>query len=161
MQLDYLRAALSRVKQQNFKGAVILAVHHPPYTFGKYVTSVVMLKEIDAICDEVGVWPHAVLSGHAHNYQRFTRILVKRQIPYVVCGNGGYPPLQKINVDTTLRTPIAMPGFAQPERGDSVTLDNYDFMTFGYPRVIVDVTQLRIEFIHRMTGLLRKLRTIS
>jgi hypothetical protein len=146
VQLSYLEAALKRVKQENFKGAVILAVHHPPYTFGKHITSLVMLKEIDAICDEVGVWPHAVLSGHAHNYQRFTRTLGKRQIPYVVCGNGGHPPLQRINVDTTLRTPISVPGFAQPERGDSVSLDNYDFKSFGYLRVIVDIKQLRIEF---------------
>jgi hypothetical protein len=146
VQLTYLKAALTRIKQQKFAGAVILAVHHPPYTFGKHVTSIVMLKEIDAICDEVGVWPHAVLSGHAHNYQRFTRTIGKRQIPYVVCGNGGHPPLQKINVDTVLRTPIPMPGFAQPERNDSVSLDNYDFKSFGYLRVIVDKTQLRIEF---------------
>jgi len=146
VQLDYLTAALTRVKTDKFKGAVILAMHHPPYTFGKHVTSLVMLKEIDAICDKVGVWPHAVFSGHAHNYQRYTRTIGKRQIPYVVCGNGGHPPLQKIDVDTTLRTPISMPGLAQPERKDSVTLDNYDFKSFGYLRVIVDPQQLRIEF---------------
>ncbi len=146
VQLAYLQAALTRVKQQKFNGAVLLAMHHPPYTFGKHIMSAVMLKEIDAICEKVGVWPHAVLSGHAHNYQRYTRTLGKRQIPYVVCGNGGHPPLQKIAVDTTLRTPIAMPGFAQPERGDTVTLDNYDFKSFGYLRVIVDAKQLRIEF---------------
>lgn len=146
VQLNYLEAALTRVKQEKFNGAVIIAVHHPPYTFGKHTTSLVMLKEIDAICAKVGVWPHAVLSGHAHNYQRYTRRIGKRQIPYVVCGNGGHPPLQKLQVDTTLRTPIAMPGFAQPEREDSVTLDNYDFTSFGYLRIIVDKTQLRIEF---------------
>jgi hypothetical protein len=146
IQLDYLEAALTRVKKEKFKGAVILAVHHPPYTFGKHVESIVMLKEIDAVCDKVGVWPHAVLSGHAHNYQRYTRTLGKRQIPYVVCGNGGHPPLQKLSVDTTLRTPISLPAFTQPERNDTVTLDNYDFKSFGYLRVIVDTTQLRIEF---------------
>src|ERR1700739_978392 len=146
VQLAYLEAALTRVKQEKFAGAVILAVHHPPYTFGKHVTSLVMLKEIDAICDKVGVWPHAVMSGHAHNYQRYTRTLGSRQIPYVVCGNGGHPPLAKLSVDTTLRTPIAMPGFAQPERNDRVTLDNYDFKSFGYLRIIVAPKQLRIEF---------------
>jgi hypothetical protein len=146
VQLDYLTAALTRVKKEKFPGAVILAMHHPPYTFGKHVTSIVMLKEIDAICENVGVWPHAVLSGHAHNYQRFTRTIGKRQIPYVVCGNGGHPPLQKLGVDISLRTPIALPAFAQPERGDSVTLDNYDFKSFGYLRVVVDTQQLRIEF---------------
>jgi hypothetical protein len=146
IQLQYLETALTRVKDEKFGGALILAVHHPPYTFGKHIKSIVMLKEIDAICAKAGVWPHAVLSGHAHNYQRFTRTLGKRQIPYVVCGNGGHPPLQKLKVDTTLRTPIAMPAFSQPERKDTVTLDNYDFNSFGYLRVIVDETQLRIEF---------------
>jgi Calcineurin-like phosphoesterase len=146
IQLNYLKAALTRVQQQKFTGAVILAVHHPPYTFGKHIESIVMLKEIDAICEKVGVWPHAVFSGHAHNYQRYTRTLGKRQIPYIVCGNGGHPPLQKLSVDTTLRTPIPMPAFTQPERKDSVTLDNYDFNSFGYLRVIVDTTQLRIEY---------------
>jgi hypothetical protein len=146
VQLDYLQAALTRVKKEKFKGAVILAVHHPPYTVGKHPASMVMLKEIDAICDQVGVWPHAVLSGHAHNYQRYTRTLGKRQIPYVVCGNGGHPPLMRLSVNTTLRTPIPMPGFQQPERGDSVSLDNYDFKSFGYLRLIVDTRQLRIEY---------------
>ena len=32
-----------------------------------------MLKQIDAACAKAGVWPHAFLSGHAHNYQRLTR----------------------------------------------------------------------------------------
>ncbi len=146
VQLDFLEAALKRIKKEKFRGAVIFAMHHPPYTFGKHITSLVMLKEIDAICAKVGVWPHAVFSGHAHNYQRFTRTIGKRQIPYVVCGNGGHPPLQKLNVDPTLRTPISLPAFAQPERGDSVSLDNYDFKSFGYLRVVVDDKQLRIEF---------------
>lgn len=156
VQLAYLEAALTRVQKEKYNGAVILAVHHPPYTFGKHVTSMVMLKEIDAICEKVGVWPHAVFSGHAHNYQRYTRTIGKRQIPYVVCGNGGHPPLAKLSVDTTLRTPIALPGFAQPERGDTVTLDNYDFKSFGYLRVVVDAKQLRIEFHPQGDGITAK-----
>ncbi len=34
-----------------------------------------MLREIDTICKAQGVYPHAFLSGHAHNYQRYTRKL--------------------------------------------------------------------------------------
>ena len=34
--------------------------------------------------------PDAVLSGHVHNYQRFTRTLKGKTIPYVVAGAGGY-----------------------------------------------------------------------
>src|SRR4029077_1551294 len=32
-QLDFLSAQLKRVKTENYKGAVLLAVHHPPYTY--------------------------------------------------------------------------------------------------------------------------------
>ena len=44
-----------------------------------------MLAQIDKICTSVGVWPHAFLSGHAHNYQRFTRTRSEdsTQIPYI------------------------------------------------------------------------------
>jgi hypothetical protein len=31
-----------------------------------------------------------VLSGHAHNYQRFTRHHGQAQVPYIICGNGGH-----------------------------------------------------------------------
>ena len=144
-QLDYLTAALTRVKTDKFKGAVLLAVHHPPYAFGKHSGSIVMLKEIDAICDKAGVWPHAVLSGHAHNYQRFTRTIGKRQIPYFVIGNGGHG-LQKLSRGSALRTPQTMAIFAQPERGDSVIFENYDDTDYGYLRILVNAQQLRIEY---------------
>jgi hypothetical protein len=146
-QLDYLQAALTRVKRQGFEGAVLLAVHHPPYTFGTHSGSLVMLKEIDAVCRKVGVWPHAILSGHAHNYQRFTREVDGRQIPHVVCGNGGHG-LQPIDRGhgTTLRTPSRMPAFEQPEAKDKVTFESYDDRNYGYLRVLANDKQLRIEY---------------
>jgi len=144
-QLDYLTAALTRIKTEKFTGAVIIAVHHPPYAFGTKSGSPVMLKEIDTICDSTGVWPHAILSGHAHNYQRYTRTLGSRQIPFLVIGNGGHG-LQSLSINTTLRTPISMPVFAQPERNDSVVLNSYDFTEYGYCRVVVNATQLHIEY---------------
>jgi hypothetical protein len=145
VQIDYLTAALTRIKKEKFTGAVILAVHHPPYAFGKHSGSMVMLKEIDAVCATIGVWPHAVLSGHAHNYQRFTRTLGSRQIPFYVVGNGGHG-LSRLNIDPTLRTPIPMPAFAQPERNDSVTLNSYDFKNYGYLRIVVNAKLLHIEY---------------
>jgi hypothetical protein len=104
-QLTYLEAALQRVKKEKFSGALIIAVHHPPYVAqtrspkliaGRHGGSPQMLQEIDAACDKSGVWPHAVLSGHAHNYQRFTRTLANRQTPFVVAGNGGGHALQRL-----------------------------------------------------------------
>jgi hypothetical protein len=144
-QLDYLTAALTRVKTENFAGAVIIAVHHPPYAFGAKAGSPVMLKEIDAICGSTGVWPHAVLSGHAHNYQRYTRTLGSRQIPYLVIGNGGHG-LQNLGIPSTLRTPVSMPVLAQPEQKDSVVFNSYDYTDYGYCRVTVNAKQLHIEY---------------
>jgi hypothetical protein len=90
-QLDYLKAALSRVKTEAYKGALIIAHHHPIYAAtGRHGGSPRMQKQIDGICKEVGVWPHAVLSGHAHDYERFTRERGGAQVPYIICGNGGH-----------------------------------------------------------------------
>jgi hypothetical protein len=144
-QLTYLKAALTRVKSENFGGALILAHHHPAYSAGsKHGWSEQMLSQIDAVCKETGVWPHAVLSGHAHNYQRFTRHHGKTQIPYVICGNGGHA-LAKLTRKgaSALRTPspLDVTGHA-----DQVTLENYDDEDYGYLRIIVSATQLRIEY---------------
>jgi hypothetical protein len=144
-QLDYLKAALGRVKSDGFKGALLLAHHHPAYTAGsRHGWSEQMLSQIDAACNEAGVWPHAVLSGHAHNYQRFTRHHGQTQIPYLVCGNGGHGLARLTHKGASaLRTPqqLQVPGHA-----DKVTLENYDDQDYGYLRVVVTAAQLRIEY---------------
>lgn len=144
-QLTYLKAALARVKSENFTGALIFAHHHPAYTAGsEHGWSEEMLSQMDAICNETGVWPHAVLSGHAHNYQRFTRLRGRTQIPYIICGNGGHA-LAKLSRKggSPLRTPQAL---QVPNGSDAVTLENYDDQDFGYLRVVVTASQLRIEY---------------
>jgi hypothetical protein len=144
-QLAYLRAALERVRSEKFKGALIVAHHHPAYTVGsKHGWSKQMLSQIDAVCDETGVWPHAVLSGHAHNYQRFTRLHGKTQIPYIVAGNGGHAiaKLRRKGLSAP-RTPQPLDVSGHP---DKVILENYDDQDYGYLRVIVSATQLRIEY---------------
>ena len=76
-QLVFLKTALQRIKTEKFVGAVVIAVHHPPYVaqiavtarkslnVGRHGGSPMMLGEIDAACQATGIWPHAVLSGHA------------------------------------------------------------------------------------------------
>jgi hypothetical protein len=144
-QLAYLKAALERVNSDGFEGALILAHHHPAYTAGsKHGWSEHMLSQIDTICNETGVWPHAVLSGHAHNYQRFTRIHGDSQIPYIICGNGGHAIARLTRKgQSPLRTPqpLQVPGHA-----DRVILENYDDQDYGYLRIVVTATQLRIEY---------------
>ena len=81
-QLAFLEAAFNRVKAEKVPaGALLMADHHPPYTAGtRHGWSVALLRQIDALCLKItGVWPHAFLSGHAHNYQRFTRTRTARR----------------------------------------------------------------------------------
>jgi len=144
-QLTYLAAALARVKSEKFAGALIIAHHHPAYTAGsQHGWSVAMLAQIDKACSDAGVWPHAVLSGHAHNYQRFTRTHGKTQIPYLVAGNGGHG-LTKLSRSSSgaLRTPTQL---HVPKGADAVVLESYDDGDYGYLRIVVTAAQLRIEY---------------
>jgi hypothetical protein len=144
-QIAYLKAALQRVKSEQYQGALVIAHHHPAYTAGgKHGWSQQMLSQIDAECDEAGVWPHAVLSGHAHNYQRFTRLHGDTQIPYVICGNGGHALTKLAKKNTpALRTPQQL----QIEgHDDKVILENYDDQDYGYLRILATAAQLRIEY---------------
>ena len=137
-QVAFLKAALQRVKNEKFTGAVIVAVHHPPFTAGSvHGGSPLMLQDFDNACQSAGVWPHAVLSGHAHNYQRYTRTMANGyQIPYLVAGCGGHSPLSAMR--GTYRTPYKI--------DNTLTLESYDATDFGYLRIIVNATTLRIEF---------------
>lgn len=105
-----------------------------------------MQAEIDAACAAAGVWPHAVLAGHAHNYQRFTRTRADgTQIPYVVCGNMGHG-LQRLSPrgGPALRAPQVLQ--AATKTADQIVFERYDDGDYGYLRVIATEAQLRIEY---------------
>jgi hypothetical protein len=146
-QQTYLRAALTRVKSEGYAGALIIAHHHPPYTAGgTHGWSLDMQAQIDSICAAAGVWPHAVLSGHAHNYQRFTRSRPGgQQIPYLVCGNGGHNLVSLTSAGApALRTPQIIQ--AASAGADQIVFESYDCLHYGYLRLVVSAAQLRIEY---------------
>ena len=161
-QVDYLKAALTRIKKEQFKGAVIIAVHHPPYVAeikdeanpakpkkakatGNHGGSPAMLADIDSACQAAGVWPHAVLSGHAHNYQRFTREMGGRETPFIICGNSGHACNRLTRKGTpTIRTPMAQPSLSTKD--SVVTFESYDDQHYGYLRIVANAQQLRIEY---------------
>jgi hypothetical protein len=92
-QLNFLASELTRLKPEReaMDRAIILTMHHPPVSFdGTHGSSPIMANEIDSVCSQVGVWPDVVLSGHAHLYQRFSRQVKERTIPYIVAGSGGH-----------------------------------------------------------------------
>jgi uncharacterized protein YukJ len=112
-QLIFFRNELTRLKPLRESGqvtAVILAVHHPPlsHASGK-PGSTDMLSDLESACTDIDFYPDAVLSGHAHVYQRLTRDVtidgVTRPVPFIVAGGGGYTisPAQKIptSLDST------------------------------------------------------------
>lgn len=146
-QLQFLDAALKRVRSENYQGALIIADHHPPYTVAAHGWSVELLAQIDKVCAANGIWPHAFLSGHAHNYQRFTRTRSAdgTHIPYLVCGNGGHA-LAKLAThgDTPMRAPQVIQ--AASSSTDQVVLESYDDTHYGYLRIVVTQAQLRIEY---------------
>jgi hypothetical protein len=162
-QLGYLEAALTRSK--DFPGALIIAHHHPVYSVSAgHAGSEDMQAQIDQICNQTGVWPHAVLSGHAHNYQRFTRINKAMETPYIIAGNGGHalarlkrerdvggPPPAAPSAEggvSRYATPYRAPTVLRTARGtkDILRLENYDDRHFGYLRIVVTSKQLRIEY---------------
>lgn len=136
-QITFLTTALERVKSESYAGALIIAVHHPPFTGGtNHGGSPLMLADIDSACTAAGVWPHAVFSGHAHNYQRYTRLVNAFQIPFMVAGCGGHSPLSSMR--STIRTPYKI--------DSTLTLESYDDTHYGYLRVIANASTLTIEF---------------
>lgn len=143
-QLDFLVEQLERLKGEG--KCVLIAVHHPPFVYGgSHAGSPVMLGEIDACCKKAGYWPHAVLSGHAHNYQRFSRTVsaadtgdTEYEIPYLVCGNSGHHLTKLSRGGDPIRAPSNIT--------DSLIFENYDDSNYGYLRVVCDGKQIRIEY---------------
>jgi len=138
-QLSFLTAALKRAK--TFAGAVVVALHHPPFTYGTtHSGSPRMLQDLDKASQAAGFWPHAYLSGHSHNYQRYTRHVAGVNIPYLVAGGGGHAvtKLQTSGNGNALRTPMKV--------NPTLTLENYDDTNYGYLRIVVDTENLRIEY---------------
>jgi hypothetical protein len=140
-QLDFLTAALERVRQEKYKGALLIAHHHPAYTAGSLNGwSQQMRQQIDTVCHERGVWPHAVLSAHAHNYQRFTRTVAERDIPYIIAGNGGHGTVARISRGATpLRVPLRL-------QNENVVLESYDDQSSGYLTLTATATRLTINY---------------
>jgi hypothetical protein len=93
-QYAFLLGELQRLAPQRASNqrAVILAIHHLPKWFpnAKDPTS----AALDAHFAQTGLWPDAVVVGHAHLYQRVVRQTgvggAPRDIPYFVNGGGGY-----------------------------------------------------------------------
>jgi hypothetical protein len=168
IQIDFLRAQLRRIKQEKYPGAVVIASHHPPFTYqppegtgcagGDHVPSTAMLQQIDTVCTEEGVYPHAFLSAHSHNYQRYTRTIEfgghEYDVPFIVCGDGGHgvnPLVQALNGSPPVE-PHGNDDVKHLESRNSMVkvkqlrLAKHDDLNYGYLRIHVDKRHLKIGF---------------
>lgn len=138
-QLTFLTSELKRLKplRQAGQRAVIVAVHHPPLSAdARHGGSTGVQADLDTACKAAGLWPDMVLSGHAHLYQRFTRVVGNnQQTPYIVAGSGGFAatqPLQKLP-----SAPVTV--------GDQ-TLEIDPIVDFGYLTIETDAKTLTATF---------------
>jgi hypothetical protein len=150
VQLDFLKEQLTAAKQERSNHewrALVLATHHPPFTGSPFhVPSPDMLKQIDDICTEVGIWPDIHLSGHSHLYERYTRKVNGKQIPYIVAGMAGYYGLAGLKPGKQPPPPVT-PMSGKDASGNPLRIDVFDSTHFGFLRMTVSQKSLTSTFV--------------
>jgi len=148
-QLDFLAQQLAAAKAERASGqgrALIIATHHPPFTGSPFhVPSPDMLAMIDQACTAAGIWPDLHLSGHSHLYERYTRTIGGKQVPYVVAGMGGFYNLPGLKA--TKPAAPTTPASGTDASGNPLTINVYTDTQFGYLRITATATSLTAEFI--------------
>lgn len=131
-QLDWLSKTLAAIAKAKDNKLLVIATHHPPYSQSGHSGSSEMSQSIDDACSKAGLTPDLFLSGHAHNYQAYTRTLNGKQVPYIVVGTGGMPPQPVV---TASGAPV----------GTDLTYDAA-VSSYGYLFVSISQKQLKTEF---------------
>jgi len=134
-QIDWFHGELTAA---NPNLPIIVTVHHPPFSGDtEHSGSTVCDNTLNAGFKATGRYPHLVLSGHVHNYQRFTLDTKDNdgnaiQIPYVVAGAGGYTNLGKLQkIGGKYPTaPLTLK--------NGLTLEQYDQTNFGFLHLEID-----------------------
>jgi hypothetical protein len=88
--------------------------------------------------------PDIVLAGHVHAYQRFSRVIRGKTVPYIVAGAGGFAnssrSLHKLQRGLVVdRLPFAT---TLPD----VRLESYDVMNAGFLRLNAGSERLFVEY---------------
>ncbi len=137
-QIDWFRSELLAADKDL---ALIVAVHHPPFSGDtEHSGSSDVYKVLFDSFEATRRYPNLILSGHVHNYQRFThRVGTGRsaiQVPCVVAGAGGYTNLGKLHkIGGAYPTvPLVL--------GNDLTLERYDQDNFGFLRLEVSKAKI-------------------
>jgi len=126
---------------------LLICVHHPPFSLDSaHGGCPDILNALDRATAATKRLPDAVLSGHVHNYQRFSRVVKgsKEPIPYIVAGAGGYAddPRSMHRLQKELR------GKKPPIKTtmDGVDLESYNQDNPGFLRVTASENDLVFEY---------------
>jgi 3',5'-cyclic AMP phosphodiesterase CpdA len=131
-QFNWLVSELKRLapRRAALERAVILACHHPPVSADlTHGGSTGLGQDLDRAFAAGGLWPDAILAGHAHIYQRFSRNVQNRQIPYIVAGSGGH----------NARVPTGEQTGEAPKTWNDYTLEVGPTAQYGYLTLTVDM----------------------
>ncbi len=124
---------------------VILAVHHPCYsldsTHGGYPE---ILSALDSAFHAGKRTPDVILSGHVHNYQRFSREFNGVQLPYLVAGAGGYA--NSARSLHKLQRGLEIGQLPYQTTRDEVALEGFDVQNSGFLRVTAEPGQLSVDY---------------
>lgn len=116
---------------------VIVTLHHPPYSVdAMHGGSARMEEALDQAFKAARRPADMVLSGHVHDYQRFTRAFEGKAIPYIVIGNSGYHNLHQLAKDAT-------PG---EEVTAGVTFEYGDAAEYGFLRLSISAGTIAGEY---------------
>jgi len=142
-QLTWLQSTLTNLKKAKDAGdnrALVIATHHPVFSEGGHSSSDQMLAQIDQVCIAAGILPHALLAGHSHTYQRYTRTVSKPTAAQLICmvvGDGGHAA--STVKDATGQT-VGDAKFVKSLRG------------YGYVMVTVNKTSMVLEMFETAGG---------
>lgn len=140
-QIDWLTSAVKAAPDDR---PLIVIEHHPPYSISADGGSSPELNAtFDSIWEQATRWPDLILSGHVHDYQRFSRQVTKfphygvDEVTYVVCGGGGYHNLHKIAGDYEPGMTVA----------NGVTCEFADGTNYGYLEITVSAGTISGEYV--------------
>ena len=113
---------------------VIVTLHHPPLSVdAHHGGSPRMATALTESFQSASRWPQLILTGHVHDYQRFSWQLGTESIPTIVIGNSGYHNLHQLASD-------AKPGL---NVAPGVTFEYGDASEYGFLALTVSAGTIR------------------
>jgi acid phosphatase type 7 len=135
---------VSELKDADPKLPLIVAVHHPIYSaYGPHPGSQHLKDFLEQSCATAGRSPDLVLTGHVHDYQRFSAPLPgKPKVPFMVAGAGGYN--QRLHTLSKVFHQEKLPINIQ---GSDGVLEAFNDSQHGYLRITVTKGAITAEYV--------------